>query len=120
MGESGSRINITFLNVDIEYNEYWCGGYNCGEFGNPCTWDYVEMFGERFCGWWSWRNGTWGPHCSDEVVRFSSDDYDSWNNGFRAEWIEVPDDGESVLHILNQLYCVSCRQASRVAVFRLQ
>ena len=80
--------------MDIEYNEYWCGSYNCSEFGNPCTWDYVEMFGERFCGLWSW-NGTWGPFCSDEVVRFSSDDYDSWNDGFRAEWIEVPDDGES-------------------------
>ena len=79
--------------MDIDYNRCWCGSCNCSEFRNPCTRDYVEMFGERFCGWWSW-NGTWGPHCGNEVVRFSSDDYDSWNAGFRAEWIEVPDDGE--------------------------
>ena len=93
--------------MDIEYNEYWCahnGSYNCSEFGNPCTWDYVEMFGERFCGWWSW-NGTWGPFCTDEVVKFSSDDYDSWNDGFRAEWIEVPDNGEQCHYTLNHCHC---------------
>ena len=32
----GSRIVLTFLNMDVEYDEKWCGGAEC-------TCDYVEI-----------------------------------------------------------------------------
>ena len=69
--------------MDIEYDEYWCGGDNC-------TCDYVEILGQRYCG-------TSLPEpiigCSVEVL-FQSDDWDFSFPGFRAEWTAIPDDGE--------------------------
>ena len=66
--------------MDIEYE--FCGGDNC-------TCDYVEISGQRYCGTW---NGTF-LSCSMHV-RFSTDDYSSPNDGFRAEWTAIHDDGE--------------------------
>ena len=110
----GSRIVLTFLNMDVEYDEKWCGGADC-------TCDYVEILGKRYCG-----TSLPGPFIScnlDIKVIFQSaltwyDDYWYGNSGFRAEWTEIPDDGECGLHILNHLSCVWCRDASRVPVFR--
>ena len=83
MNVSGSKINLTFLHVDIEYDEYECGG-------EDCTCDYVEVLGQRYCG----NSSLPEPiiSCSLEVI-FQSD---YWANfpGFRAKWTEIPDYGE--------------------------
>ena len=79
---SGSKINLTILNMDIEFDDYWCGGY-------ACWCDYVEISGQRYCG-------TSLPEpvisCSVEVI-FESDPVENFP-GFRAEWTEIPDAGE--------------------------
>ena len=66
--------------MDIEYDDYWCGGDNC-------TCDYVEILGQRYCG-------TSLPEpiigCSVEVL-FQSDISDQFP-GFRAVWTAIPDD----------------------------
>ena len=79
----GSKINLTFLHVDIEYDEYECGG-------EDCTCDYVEILGQRYCG----NSSLSAPiiSCSLEVI-FQSDSIYRFP-GFRAEWTEIPDDGE--------------------------
>ena len=93
----GSRIVLTFLNMDVEYDEKWCGGADC-------TCDYVEILGKRYCG-----TSLPGPFisCSLELeVIFQSAMtwYDNnWygNSGFSAEWTEIPDSGEYYQYILN-------------------
>ena len=68
--------------MDIEYNEFFCGGDNC-------TCDYVEISGQKYCG-------TSLPEpsisCSVEVI-FQSDFSENYP-GFRAEWTAIPDEGE--------------------------
>ena len=91
---SGSKIKLTILNMDIEFDDYWCGGHLCW-----C--DYVEISGQRYCGTW---NGTL-LICPGQV-KFKSDDFWTGNQGFRADWTEIPDDGECGLHILDHLSCV--------------
>ena len=104
--------------MDIEYDdEEEVGSWNCSG-------DYVEILGQRYCG-------TSLPDpiisCNDLKVTFQSDNNavfnkaeERWSRGFRAVWTEIPDDGECGLHTLSHLYCVWCRQASRVPVFRGQ
>ena len=81
----GRRINLTFLNMDIEHDdEGGCGVGNCG--------DYVEILGQRYCG-----SSLPDPiiSCNDLEVKFSSYIWRFGDNqGFRAEWTEIPDDGE--------------------------
>ena len=72
--------------MDIEHDEYWCGGADC-------TCDYIEILGERYCG-------TSLPDpiisCYDLKVTFKSDNIADgrWKSfsGFRAVWTEIPDD----------------------------
>ena len=90
----GSRIVLTFLNMDVEYDEKWCGGADC-------TCDYVEILGKRYCG-----TSLPGPFisCSLELeVIFKSAMTWYWygNSGFSAEWTEIPDSGEYYQYILN-------------------
>ena len=82
----GSKINLTFLHVDIEYDEYECGG-------EDCTCDYVEVLGQRYCG----NSSRSEPiiSCSLEVI-FQSD-YDYNFPGFKAKWTEIHDDGDCQL-----------------------
>ena len=82
--------------MDIEYNEFFCGGDNC-------TCDYVEISGQRYCG----NSSLPEPivRCSLEVI-FQSDSIYRFP-GFRAEWTEIPDNGEwSVLPQSVNMYCV--------------
>ena len=94
--------------MDTYHDEYW----------GDCAFDYVEILGQRYCG-----SPLPDPiiSCNDLEVKFSSYIWRFGDNqGFRAVWTEIPDDGECGLHTLSHLYCVWCRQASRVPVFRGQ
>ena len=68
--------------MDTYHDEYW----------GDCAFDYVEILGQRYCG-----SSLPDPiiSCNDLEVKFSS--Y-IWrfedNQGFRADWTEVPDDGK--------------------------
>ena len=100
----GSKINLTFLHVDLYYEEWWCGGDNC-------TCDYVEILGQRYCG-----SSLPDPIISCNLeVKFSSF---RWrfedNQGFRAEWTEIPDDGECGLHTLSHLSVLCLVQGSHL------
>ena len=70
--------------MDVEHDEYWCGGADC-------TCDYIEILGERYCG-----TSLSEPiiSCNDMQVTFKADNFDAGNQGFRAVWTEIPDDGE--------------------------
>ena len=81
--ESGNRINLTLLNVDIQKCTR-CKDGNCYQ----CSCDYVEILGRLYCGSWNWTGSV--VSCVNEA-RFSSDESFTLS-GFRAEWTEISGD----------------------------
>ena len=79
----GSKINLTFLDFDVEPHY-------------DCQWDYIELsYGasyKRYCG--NLTSSLPGPiiTCDNIKVKFSSDEIENFP-GFRAMWSLVEDVG---------------------------
>ena len=105
----GSKINLTFLDFDVEggsdysynYDDYYEDYYDdYYDYDDDCPFDFMEIsYGsktnEKYCG--NLTSSLPGPFitCDNIKVKFSSDDTFQSENfpGFRAVWSLVEDVG---------------------------